>query len=378
MLCLIGSVKKSPSIKEENAPWDTEILRKEAKGNLKTPGMMSLKAERESDPKSKKFWSPILPPDWSIKEENAPWDTEILSKDTKGHLKTPGVSSLKAESESDTKSKKYWSPILAPDCPEPTSKTRRVVKKKWKGEIKTKFRTGDYLIFSAFNKKVLAYSWAGKPYEKSSDRGNFSKGIGDQSGGKVYHLSGPYINCNITFSKGMGNQSGGMVHNVSGTNNNCNLTFSKVSILSGKFVNCNITFNKGMGDQSGGKVPNLSGKFINCNITFNKGMGDQSGGKVPNLSGKFINCTFCKGMGDQSGGKVPNLSGKFINCTFCKGMSNQSGGKVHNLSGTYINCKVMDGGTSSKRLGDQSSGKVYNFDNNFSTIALNKHTFHFS
>ena len=42
----------------------------------------------ESDPKSKKFWSPILAPDWSFKEENALWDTKIVGNEAKVNLKT--------------------------------------------------------------------------------------------------------------------------------------------------------------------------------------------------------------------------------------------------------------------------------------------------
>ena len=55
-----------------------------------------------------------------------------------------GVRTLKAESESDPKSKKSWATLVRPDCLEPTPKTssgeipfRKVGKKEWKGKIKT-------------------------------------------------------------------------------------------------------------------------------------------------------------------------------------------------------------------------------------------------
>ena len=52
-----------------------------------------------------------------------------------------GVRTLKAESESDPKSKKSWATVVRPDCLEPTSSGeipfRRVDKKEWKGKIKT-------------------------------------------------------------------------------------------------------------------------------------------------------------------------------------------------------------------------------------------------
>ena len=55
-----------------------------------------------------------------------------------------GVRTLKAERESDPKSKKSWATVVRPDCPEPTSRSssgeipfRRVGKKEWKGKIKT-------------------------------------------------------------------------------------------------------------------------------------------------------------------------------------------------------------------------------------------------